>query len=104
MIGRVGRVSGVVALMIAAAAWVVPSSASAHSSCRLPVFGPGRNSRPRISPKDFSPNVTNQYFPLRPGETLVYTGTKDGKKALNLVAITSRTKVVDRERTRAVGD
>jgi len=104
MIGRVGRVSGVVAVMIAAAAWVVPSSASAHSSCRLPVFGPGRNYHPRINPKDFSPNVTNQYFPLRPGETLVYTGTKDGKKALNLVATTSRTKVVDRVRTRVVED
>jgi hypothetical protein len=103
MIGRVGRVTAAVALVVAAA-WAIPSSASAHSSCRLPVFGPGRNYHPRINPKDFSPKVTNQLFPLTPGKTLVYTGTKDGKKALNLVVTTSRTRVIDKVRTRVVED
>jgi hypothetical protein len=103
MIGRVGRVAGVVAL-VAAAAWVVPASAGAGSSWPLPRFGPGRNYHPHIDPANFSPNVTNKLFPLTPGKTLVYTGTKDRKKALNLVATTSRTKKIDGVTTRVVED
>jgi hypothetical protein len=103
MIGRVGRLTGVVAL-VAAAVWVVPSAAGAGSSCPLPEFGPGRAYHPQIEPANFSPNVTNRLFPLTPGKTLVYTGTKDRKKALNLVATTSRTKKIDGVTTRVVED
>src|SRR6266487_5910191 len=103
MVGRVGRFTGVVALG-SAAVWLLPASAGAGSSCPLPKFGPGPDYRPHIEPANFSPNVTNKLFPLTPGKTLVYTGTKDGKKALNLVATTSRTKVIDRVRTRVVED
>jgi len=90
-------------VVLVVAAWVAPS-ASAGSSCRLPEFGPGRDYHPHIVPANFSPHVTNKLFPLTPGKTLVYTGIKDGKKALNLVATTSRTKVIDRVRTRVVED
>src|SRR4249920_598988 len=76
--------------------------ATGAASCELPTFGPGDAYLPQITPRDFSPNVTNPFFPLKPGRTLVYTGTKDGKKALNIVLTTSRTKVVDRVRTRVV--
>ena len=103
MIGRVGRVAGVVVL-VAAAVWIVPSSAGAGSSCPLPRFGPGRSYHPRIEPANFSPNVANELFPLTPGKILVYTGIKDGKKALDLVAPTSRTKVIDGVATRVVED
>jgi hypothetical protein len=103
MIRRVGRVAGVVAL-VAAAVWVVPSSAAAGSSCPLPRFGPGRSYHPRIDPADFSPHVTNELFPLRPGTMLVYTGIKDGTKALDLFAPTSRTRVIAGVRTRVVED
>ena len=103
MIGRVGRVAGVVAL-VAAAVWVVPASAGVGSSCPLPRFGPGRSYHPHINPASFSPNVTNRLFPLTPGKTLVYTGTKDGKKALDLVVATSRTRRIDGVRTRVVED
>jgi len=103
VIGRVGRVAGVVVL-VAAAVWVVPSSAGAGSSCPLPRFGPGRSYHPRIEPANFSPNVANELFPLTPGKILVYTGIKDGKKALDLVAPTSRTKVIDGVATRVVED
>jgi hypothetical protein len=72
--------------------------------CELPSFGPGDGYLPHITAPDFSPNVTNPFFPLKPGRTLVYTGSKDGKKALNLVLTTSRTKVVDGVRTRVVED
>ena len=103
MIGRVGRLTGVVAL-VAAAVWVVPASAGVGSSCPLPRFGPGRSYHPHINPASFSPNVTNRLFPLTPGKTLVYTGTKDGKKALDLVVATSRTRRIDGVRTRVVED
>jgi hypothetical protein len=103
VIGRVGRVAGVVAL-VAAAVWVVPASAGVGSSCPLPRFGPGRSYHPHINPASFSPNVTNRLFPLTPGKTLVYTGTKDGKKALDLVVATSRTRRIDGVRTRVVED
>ena len=103
MIGRVGKLTGVIALM-AVAVWVVPSAAGAGSSCHLPEFGPGRDYHPQIEPANFSPNVTNKLFPLTPGKTLVYTGTKDGKKALDLVVTTSRTRVIDGVATRVVED
>ena len=103
MIGRVGRIAGVVGL-VAAAVGVVPSSAAAGSACPLPRFGPGPSYHPRIDPADFSPHVTNELFPLTPGTILVYTGIKDVKKALDLFAPSSRTKVIDGVRTRVVED
>ena len=103
MIGRVGGIAGVVGL-VAATVWVVPSSAGAGSSCSLPRFGPGRTYHPRIEPANFSPNVTNELFPLTPGKILVYTGIKDGKKALDLFAPTSRIRVINGVRTRVVED
>jgi len=61
MIGRVGRLMGVVAL-VAVAVWVVPSAAGAGLSCPLPEFGPGRDYLPQIEPANFSPDVTNPWF------------------------------------------
>ncbi|HKE99791.1 MAG TPA: hypothetical protein VKG45_12760 [Actinomycetes bacterium] len=103
MLRRLGSVTGVVALVVAAA-WVAPAAAGGGSSCPLPRFGPGRNYHPHINPASFTPNVTNKLFPLTPGKTLVYTGTKDGKKALNLVATTARTRKIDGVTTRVVED
>jgi hypothetical protein len=94
---------GTIAVATAAVVFV-PLPAGAYSSCPLPKFGPGQTYHPRIEPANFSPNVDHKLFPLTPGKTLVYTGTKDGKKALNLVATTSRTRVVDGVRTRVVED
>jgi len=103
MLRRVAIVVGTVAVA-AATMLIVPAAASAGSSCPLPKFGPGRNYHPHINPANFTPNVTNKFFSLTPGKTLVYTGTKDGKKALDLVATTSRTRMVDGVRTRVVED
>lgn len=36
--------------------------------------------------------MTNPWFPLRVGRTLVYTGVKDGKSALNIMTTTRRTR------------
>jgi len=80
------------------------SAAAAARSCALPVFGPGPSYHPHIKPGRFSASVTNPLFPLKPGRTLVYTGTKDERKALNIVVTTFRTKVIDGVRTRVVED
>jgi hypothetical protein len=48
--------------------------------------------------------VTNPFFPLVIGRTLVYTGVKDGKKALDLVVASSRTRRIDGVVTRVVED
>lgn len=85
------------------AASAVASSATAQS-CQLPRFGPGRDYHPHINPASFTANVTNTWFPLKVGRTLVYTGTKDGKKALDLFHASSRTRVIDGVRTRVVED
>jgi hypothetical protein len=103
MLRHVAIVVGTVAVA-AATMLIVPAAASAGSSCPLPKFGPGRTYHPDINPANFSPNVTNKFFPLTPGKTLVYTGTKDGKKALDLFATTSRTKTIDGVTTRVVED
>jgi hypothetical protein len=88
-----------------AALGVSASNAAAGApSCPLPTFGPGPSYHPQIKPADFSPSVTNPLFPLKPGRTLVYTGTKDEKNALNMVDTTSRTKVIDGVTTRVVED
>jgi hypothetical protein len=80
------------------------SAAAATPACPLPVFGPGAAYHPQIKPSDFGPSVTNPLFPLKPGRTLVYTGTKEHKKALNMFATTSRTRVIDGVTTRVVED
>jgi hypothetical protein len=72
--------------------------------CALPVFGPGSAYAPRIDPASFGPQVTNPWFPLTPGTTLVYAGRKDGRPAVDLVAPSRRTTVVDGVRARVVED
>ncbi len=80
------------------------AAAAEDSQCPLPVFGPGAAYHPQISPASFSPNVDNPLFPLKPGTSLVYTGSKDNKRALDISATTSRTKVIDGVTTRVVED
>ena len=73
---RMAAILGTIAVVTAVLA--TPAAAGGRS-CQLPRFGPGRQYHPHIDPASFSPNVTNRFFPLRPGRTLVYTGTKDGE-------------------------
>jgi hypothetical protein len=107
MLGRARRFLGVVALAVAALG-VVPAPAAAGGGggggCPLPRFGPGPGYHPRIDPAGFGPDVTNPWFPLPPGRTLVSTGTKDGRKALDLFAPSHRMRVVGGVRTRVVSD
>lgn len=99
--------------LVAASVLAMPATgttslaAPAHRTacgCELPRFGPGASYRPHFTPSDFSPNVTNRWFPLKVGRTLIYTGTKDGEKALNIVTTTNRTRRVAGVLTRVVED
>ncbi|MGO4604529.1 hypothetical protein AB4030_21595 [Terrabacter sp. 2YAF2] len=94
------------AATLVAATMTIPtaSQASAHRSCPLPTYGPGRSYRPSIEPSRFSADVTNPWFPLRPGTTYIYTGTKDGQQALDFVTVSRQTKKIDGVRTRVVQD
>jgi hypothetical protein len=50
---------------------------------------------PTILPADFTNKVDNSWFPLPPGTTLTYTGTRDGKSARDVSTVTSQTRTVD---------
>lgn len=70
----------------------------------MPIFGPGPRYHPVIHPADFTPNVDNPLFPLTPGNTLVYSGTKDAKAAVDIFATTAQTVVIDGVECRVVQD
>jgi hypothetical protein len=57
-----------------------------------------------IHPAHFSAKITNPWFPLRPGTTYVYAGTKDGEKAMDVVQVSAATKKIDGVDTRVVND
>jgi hypothetical protein len=57
-----------------------------------------------IDPARFGPNVTNPWYPLRPGTTFVYGGSDDGDALVDVVTPSHRTKVIDGVRTRVVYD
>jgi hypothetical protein len=44
------------------------------------------------APGRFVRDVTNPWFPLRPGTTLVYRGVKDGKPSRDVVHVTGKTR------------
>jgi len=93
------------ALALAAAVTVgVQMTPSGAATCVLPAFGPGRSYQPLIDPTRFGPNVDNPWYPLTPGRVDVYVGEKDGKRALDVVAPSTRTRVIDGVTTRVVED
>jgi hypothetical protein len=52
--------------------------------------GATRSARP-----GFSARVTNTWFPLKPGSTYVYRGSKDGKPSRDVMTVTHRTRNID---------
>lgn len=100
-----------VAVAAAAATASVPAIGAAAgvsnrttATCALPAYGPGTTYNPQFHPAKFPARVDNPMFPLTPGRTLIYSGTKDNKKALDLFAPSTRTRVIDGVRTRVVQD
>src|ERR671932_446179 len=56
------------------------------------------------APTGFVPRVTNPWFPLRPGTTLVYRGVKDGKPSRDIVHVTGKTRRIAGVTCTAVSD
>jgi hypothetical protein len=52
--------------------------------------GAGPNGPMSISPSDFVAHVHNPYFPLLPGTTFRYRGTKDGKPTIDVYRVTGK--------------
>ena len=47
-----------------------------------------------VEPANFVAAVTNQWFPLKPGQRRIYRGVKDGKPAYEVFVVTSETKTI----------
>ncbi len=58
------------------------------------VSGAGPNGPPTIMASDFVPHVRNPYFPLRPGTTFRYRGTKDGRPTIDVFRVTGRIRQI----------
>lgn len=101
-----GRLGALVFGLSSVVCTMSPAGAGTGSarSCALPVYGAGAAYYPHIDRASFSPNVTNPWFPLKPGTSLMYAGVKDGKPAVDVFAPSSRTRVIDGVRTRVVED
>ena len=54
--------------------------------------------------RGFADRVTNPWFPLRPGTTLVYNGVRDGQPSRELFTVTHLTKVIQGVRCTVVSD
>jgi uncharacterized protein YceK len=52
----------------------------------------------------FTANVTNPWYPLRPGSVYVYGGIKDGQPKRDLMTVTRATNVIDGARCVVVSD
>src|SRR5262245_7764041 len=50
---------------------------------------------PVLNPADFVRGVTNPYFPLPVGRTLIYRGIKEGESQVDRVHVTSHVKVIE---------
>jgi hypothetical protein len=64
--------------------------------------GPAYN--PKIDPAKFTTRVTNPYWPLKPGSTWTYDGTKDGAPEHVVVTVQPTTKTIMGVKTLVVSD
>jgi len=71
-------------------AWTVPLSQDPY--------------RPNVDPAQFTDKIANRYFPLVPGNVMVYEGTRDGVPLRIELTVTNETKVIMGVRTMVVRD
>ena len=73
---------------------VVAGSAPAGAGSPVPVDMSLPPYAPVIDPADFGSEVTNQYFPLKPGTTFMVDGTRDGVQRHDEMTVTKETKTI----------
>jgi hypothetical protein len=64
----------------------------------------GEVAAPQAKRPSFTANVTNPWFPLRPGSVYRYRGVKDGEPSRDVVVVTHATKTIDGAPCVAVSD
>jgi hypothetical protein len=82
----------------------VAATAADPTNCPIPRFGPGAQYHPSIDRSSFTDRVTNPWLPMRVGTTLVYAGSENGRRSVDVLAASRRTRLVDGVRTRVVHD
>ena len=85
----------IVALAAATLATARPSTSPARA-------GAGPSTSPR--PGDFVTRIDNPWFPLLPGTTLVYEGTRDGKAVRDVLTVTHETTLIRGVRCTVIHD
>ena len=65
---------------------------------------PGTTSSAPARRAGFSADVTNAWFPLRPGSVYRYRGVKDGERSREVMRVTHRTRTIDGAPTVVVSD
>ena len=83
-------------LIIVALAAATLATASPSTSPALPGASPG--------PGDFVTRIDNPWFPLLPGTTLVYEGTRDGKAVRDVLTVTHETTLIRGVRCTVIHD
>jgi hypothetical protein len=79
-------------------------SSAAASTSRSSAAGTPQAHVGAIAAKYFVARVSNPYFPLAPGTTLIYRGEKDGKSAIDEFSVTHERKTIQGVRTTVVHD
>jgi hypothetical protein len=80
-------------ILLPSALAIVFTTAAAGTAIAYRSRSPSQAGRPPAS--SFTARVDNQWFPLRPGSSYVYTGLKDGKRSRDIMAVTHTTKKID---------
>jgi hypothetical protein len=89
--------AGAIAALLAAcgSSSAKPAAASSTPQIQLQRTTPsGPPYHPKIDPASFTTNFTNRYWPLRPGATWTYDGTKDGQPERVVVEVTHTPRTV----------
>jgi hypothetical protein len=86
--GKSGKRLIVMALMVLTATALACGGGGKKASPSATAYAP------TIDPARFSDQITNRYFPLTPGSTYVYEGTKDGVPQHNEVTVTHDSKTI----------
>jgi len=82
------------AVTLAVAALTLVPQLAAASTIRPAAPSPSSRTQVAIIPSDFVAVIDNPYLPFTPGTRYVYTGTKDGKAARDILIVTSRRKEI----------
>src|SRR2546428_7339413 len=95
---RMVLIVGAFALLTTACGSGGGSASSTPSAQTSPSAGSSASAsgyHPVIDPANFQAVVDNPWFPLKPGSTYIYRGTKDGEPSRDVYVVSHETKMVD---------